>query len=467
MNTKISVCLLAALSLCGVSFAEPVVTNLTAQSWKSEFSRAMGKFGQARNQKDRKVYLDALDTVLYIATNCPGMDDTGKKKALADCGYDIAIAMGRDGYATGWREKQRLDLLKNTSEFSDKPARRFQGAFAYAKEWALICPDEEFPKAEKALKDLFLDPAYDARTKLQTLASIPQERLPVVIDVLDTGAKIVEKSEDPAVRSAYYTSMVDYMCFMYGGWEWGHEKPGAESLNPKYSYEAQLEMIEKGLADDLVDSKADLAYRKGWTLAKLERFDEAAQAYLGQTTNTDLKERANAFVNYARFLESRANRYYTGKWQPYLRQAEAAYLQALALGTQPRTPSNWNFRESGANCAIEAGDFGIARVFLDDIVKNSKGHTNDFVQVRLGRIAWAEKDYEGVIRHMPPVDSPLSIRDRYTIADRALVAKSYKLLGREEEELAALKILSEKADRNWKSYYNFAYERLKAKLGKE
>ena len=163
--------------------------------------------------------------------------------------------------------------------------------------------------------------------------------------------------------------------------------------------------------------------------------------------------------------QGRASRYYTPDWQPYLRQA-TAYLQAIAVGTGPRTPGNWGYRESAANCAIRAGDFNAARTVLESIIAASKGATNDFVRVRLGRIAWAEKDYEGVIAFYPPVDSPLNTREQYTIEDRARVARALKLLGREEETLQALEVLKDKADSNWKSYYTFAYERMKARLGK-
>jgi len=103
---------------------------------------------------------------------------------------------------------------------------------------------------------------------------------------------------------------------------------------------------------------------------------------------------------------------------------------------------------------------------LDMIVAGSKGTTNDFVRIRLGRIAWAERDYEGVVAFYPPVDSPLNIREQYPMEDRANVAKALKLLGREEELLKALEVLKNKVDRNWRSYYAFAYDRLKAKLGK-
>lgn len=463
---KISICMVAALCLCGFASADIAVTNLTAQNWQGKMRDAMGKFAQARNQKDRQVYLDALDTALYLATNCPGMDDAKKKVMLAGYGYDIANAMGNDGYDTGWRERQRLDLLAVAAEYNDNPGRRFGAAFALAKRESLVCPDADFPKAEAALKALFLDGKYDAVARLQKLSTIMHERLPVVIDVLDTGAKILEQSKDPAVHAAYYMCMAEYMSYMYGGWEWGREQPGIEPLNPRYSYESQLAMVEKGLADPLVVSKSALSYRKAWILGLLERFDEASQVYLSRTANTNLPERADAFVNYARFLEGRAKRFYTPEWQPYLKQAEASYLQALALGVTPKTPGNWAFREYGANCAIAAGDYSAARRFIDSIIAGNKGKTNDFARIRLGRIAWAEKDYEGVVRFMPPVDSALNTREQYPLADRALVAKSLKLLGREEEELAVLEALSKKADRNWKSYYTFAYERLREKLGK-
>ncbi len=136
------------------------------------------------------------------------------------------------------------------------------------------------------------------------------------------------------------------------------------------------------------------------------------------------------------------------------------------MGVGPKTPGNWGYKESAADCALKAGDFHAARAVLDKIVAASKGATNDFVRIRLGRIAWAEKDYAGVVALYPPVDSPLNTREQYPMEDRANVAKALKLLGREEEELRVLEILKNKADRNWKSYYAFAYDRLKAKLGK-
>lgn len=458
--------LFAAAGMAAASFADVAVTNLTAQNWQGRMNEAMGKFAQARNQRDRQVYLDAFDTALYIATNCPGMDDAAKLVKLANYGFTLAGALGRDGYATGGRENQRLGLLRLAAERNETPACRFDAALELAKRECLVCADADLPRAEAALKALFTDAKWDALARLDKLSMLMHERLPCALDVLDAAAVVKAQSKDPAVQKAYYLKMADYMSTMYGGWEWGREQPGLEPVNPRYSYESQLALIEKGLADPLVADKIPLHYRRAWILGKLERFAEAEQVYLSQTVNTNLAERADAFVNYARFLEGRAVRYYTPSWQPYLNQAVAAYRQAILVGVQPRTPGNWGYREQAAECAMNARDYSAAREFLNGIVAAGKGRTNDFVRVRLGRIAWAEKDYEGVVAFYPPVDSPLNIKEQYPVADRACVVKALKLLGREEEELKALEALKDKADRNWKSYYTFAYERLKAKLNR-
>ena len=445
--------------------AEVVVTNLTAQNWQGRMGEAMGAFARARNQRDRKVYLDALDTALYIATNCPGMDEKTKLRKLAGYGFDLANAMGRDGYAVGWREGQRLALLENAAANCENPARRFDAAYLLAKRRCLLCPDDELPKAEEALKALLLDPAQDAAARLETLRTMYSAGLTFDIDVLATAAKIKEQTDDPAAHLKYYTAMSSYMSDMYGGWEWGNEQPGYDSLNPAYSYEARVALMDKGLADPKVDNKLSLLIQKAGLLVRLERWTEAEQIYLSMTANTNIADRADAYVNYARFLENRAKRYYTPAWRPYLRQASAAYQQALALNRDPRTPANWGFREAAVNCAIAARDFGAARSAIGVIVARNKGQTNDFCRVRLGRIAWEEEDWEGVIANYPPVDSPLSVRDDvYTMDDRAKVAKALKVLGREEEELAALKMLTGKADRRWKSYYQFAHDKLAEKL---
>ncbi len=374
--------------------------------------------------------------------------------------------MERDGHATGARADLHLKLLKTAAQHHENPYHRFDAGYQLAKRECFLCPDADLPKAEAALKALLLDPKQDAGARLAKLKGIFQESLPFDVDVLGKAAKIKQQSDDPAVHLRYYLDMADYMSVMYGGWSWGQEQPGNDHLNPAYSYEARVDFMDKGIADPKVVNKTPLHYHKAWLLDKLERFAEAEQLYLMQTANSNAAERADAFVNYARFLEGRAARYYTPAWTPYLKQATAAYLQALSVGVGPKTPGNWGFKESAANCALKAGDFHAARTVLDAIVAASKGATNDFVRIRLGRIAWAEKDYAGVVALYPPVDSPLNTREQYPMEDRANVAKALKLLGREEEELRVLEILKNKADRNWKSYYAFAYDRLKAKLGK-
>lgn len=456
--------ILAAFAL--TASADVVVTNLTEQNWQGRMSEAMGQFARARNQPDPKVYMNALETALYLATNCPFADEAKKLKLVGSSGLDLAINMERDGHAIGARTEIYLWLLKTAAQHHERPDRRFEACYLLARRECLVCPDADFPRAEAALKALFEDPKHDAGARLSKLRAIVHESLPFDVDVLATAAKIKEQSADPAVQLKYYLDMADYMSFMYGGWEWGQEQPGVDPLNPAYSYEARLDLMDKGIADPKVVNKIPLHFHKAWLLDKLERFAEAEQIYLMQTANTNAAERADAFVNYARFLEGRAARYYTPAWKPYLKQATAAYLQALAVGVGPKTPGNWGYRESAANCAIAAGDFNAARTVLDYIVAGSKGATNDFVRIRLGRIAWAERDYEGVVAFYPPVDSPLNIREQYPMEDRANVAKALKLLGREEELLKALEVLKNKVDRNWRSYYAFAYDRLKAKLGK-
>ena len=446
--------------------ADVVVTNVTPENWGSLMGEAMGAYSRARNQRDPKVYMDALETALFLTTNCPIADERQRLARISGPGLNLANAMERDGHATGARTGLYLKLLKTAAQHHENPYHRFDAAYQLARRECFLCPDADLPGAEAALKALLLDPKQDAGARLAKLKGIFQEGLPFEVDVLGKAARIKQQSDDPAVHLRYYLDVAEYMGNMYGGWSWGQEQPGHDHLNPAYSYEARVELMDKGLADPKVVNKIPLYYHKAWLLDKLERFSEAGQIYLMQTANSNAAERADAFVNYARFLEGRASRYYTPDWQPYLRQATAAYLQAIAVGTGPRTPGNWGYRESAANCAIRAGDFNAARTVLESIIAASKGATNDFVRVRLGRIAWAEKDYEGVIAFYPPVDSPLNTREQYTIEDRARVARALKLLGREEETLQALEVLKDKADSNWKSYYTFAYERMKARLGK-
>ena len=447
------------------SSAEVVVTNLTAQNWQTLMRDAMGAFSKSANQNDPKVYFDALDTALYIATNCPGMEPAEKLVKLADCGFDIANSLGTNSRFGGRREKQRLELLKIVSEHSDKPGRRFQAAFQLAKHRCLVCPDEELPKAEEAVKALFLDPKQDANARLDKLRLIFSEGLTFNLDVLDIAAKIKAQSDDPAVHLRYYTAMNEYMSDMYGGWAWGQEQDGHDPLNEAFSYEARLAFTDKGLADPKVVNKLPLQYHKAWLLDKLERWTDAEQLYLSMTTNTNLRDRADAYVNYARFMEGRAKRFYTPDWQPYLKQALAAYQQAMALDVDPRTPGNWGFRQSAVDCAIHARDFGAARSAIADIVAHSKGQTNNFCRIRLGRIAWEEGDWEGVVNGYPGIDADCHPYDNYLIEDRVKIAKALKLLGRDEELLAALDVLAKKrAKGKWKSYYEFAHDRLKTKL---
>ena len=95
LESRIPLCARAAIAalFTAVAFsssADIIVTNLTAQNWQQRMGEAMSAFSKAANQSDPKVYFDALDTALYIATNCPGMEPEKKLAKLADCGYYIA-----------------------------------------------------------------------------------------------------------------------------------------------------------------------------------------------------------------------------------------------------------------------------------------------------------------------------------------------------------------------------------------
>ena len=443
---------------------EVVVTNLTAQNWRGRLNDAIGAFGRAANQKDPDVYFDAADTALYIATNCPGMDAEKKLEALANSGYTIAKSFGRHSSFAGRREEQRLELLKVVAAHNERADRRFEAALILAKHRCLVCPEEELPKAEVDLLALFLDKGHDAASRLNALRNILNDRLTFDLDVLGTAAKIKGQTDDPAAHLTYYLAMSDYMSDMYGGWAYGQEQPGYDTLNPNYSYEARVAFIDKGLADPKVTNKKPLLLHKAWLLEKLLRYDDAAQIFLSMTTNTNLAEKADAYVNYARLLENRSKRYYTPDWQPYLRQALDAYQKAEALDATPRTPGNWGFRQSAVDCAIRAKDFDAARSAIADIVAHSKGQTNNFCRIRLGRIAWEEGDWEGVVSNYPGIDADVHPYDGFEIEDRAKIAKALKLLGRQNEELDALAVLAKRARRNWKGYYQYAHDRLKAKL---
>ena len=450
----------AALSASG----EVVVTNLTAQNWQQRMRDAMGAFSKAANQKDLQVYLDAADTALYIATNCPGMDEATKLVKLADCGYDIANSFGNNSSFAGRREEQRLYLLDVVARHHERADRRFNAAFSLAKHRCNVCSDAELPKAEEAVRQLLLDPKHDPIARLEKLRFAFSEGLTFNLDVLGLAAKVKEQSDDPAVHLRYYTAMNDYMSDMYGGWAWGNEQDGHDPLNEAYSYESRLAFTDKGLADPKVANKIPLQYHKAWLLDKLERWTEAEQIYLSMTTNTNLRDRADAYVNYARFMEGRAKRFYTPDWQPYLKQALAAYQQAIALGTDPRTPGNWGLRENAVDCAIRAREYGVARSVINVIVARNKGQTNNFCRIRLGRIAWEEGDWEGVVANYPDIDADVHPYDKYEIEDRAKIAKALKLLGRDEELLAALEVLEKRAKGKWKSYYKFAHDRLAERL---
>ncbi len=454
--------LIATLALS--ASGEVVVTNLTAQNWQARLGEAMGAFAKSANQNDPQVYFYALDTALYIATNCPGMEPAQKLEKLAESGYDIANSLGSHSRFGGRREAQRLELLKIVSEHNPRADRRFNAAFSLAKHRCNVCPEAELPKAEEALRQLLLDPKQDAMARLEKLRFAFSEGLTFNLDVLGIAAKVKEQSDDPAVHLRYYTAMNEYMSDMYGGWAWGQEQDGHDPLNEAYSYESRIVFTDKGLADPKVVNKIPLQYHKAWLLDKLERWTEAEQIYLSMTTNTNLRDRADAYVNYARFLEGRAKRFYTPDWTPYLKQALAAYQQAIALGVDPRTPGNWGLRENAVDCAIHAREFGVARSVIGVIVARNKGQTNNFCRIRLGRIAWEEGDWEGVVNSYPGIDVDAHPYDKFEIEDRTKIVKALKLLGREEEELAALEVMVKRAKGKWKSYYQFAHDRLAEKL---
>lgn len=455
----------------GLCFGGSAAEKLAARKWSEARLEVLKTLNptvlKSSKEADCAVIRETVAKLWSVCTNWPGMTAEQGLDALSEHAYAVARKLDDNGWAVITLRQEVLDLYAVAAARHRIPGVRFRAAFCRAKLIAATCPEADLPKAEADVLACLKDPKQDAKTRIEVLSQIYGEYLKFKVDAVALMRQAKDDSDDPKVQAAYYEGMLRYMDTTYGPWGWNGIEAGCEPLDRSCSVEAQLELIERGLADPKLADRGFLVRAKAERLMRLGRYDEAEREYVAACSATNPWQKLDACFDLAQYYEKRAVRFYSPSDAKQLALAVDAYLKARAIGVEPKERRRRDCWNPAAECCVRAGDFAAARKILDGIVALGKGQTNDFVRVQLGRIAWAEKNPAGAAEAYSGISDDPWGRRLYTVEDMDRHARALKLLGREEEELAVLKTLSEKAQNNRKDYYTFAYNRLKAKLDRE
>ena len=247
----------------------------------------------------------------------------------------------------------------------------------------------------------------------------------------------------------------------YGGPRWGAvfimgRMLQNGSLDPAVSREARLALIERGLADKLVSSHADLPQLKVDALVDLGRSDEAERYILDGVAHTNADLRIGLWYDLlGRFYENASKRYYSKPDAALVGKAIAAYRQALDKNPAQST------LVALADLCTAAGDYDGALEPLGKMLEANRGATNDVAAVRLGNVAFARKDYAAAAAHYALVARPDALTQER-------LAASYNAVGDYANCAATLeKLLPTIRNRYKRPHLEFCLQKARERAGKD
>lgn len=394
-----------------------------------------------------KVAADLLATV---------SDPAGSSMTAADA----ALALGTgfaDPLNLRYVEKAR-SYLEQAEKGATQPADRLMARYQLCKLALRTGTDADYEKDVAALKAC-LEGAEGVRIDqfvrliLDTAAS---DNLIPGYDYLAAAQKAAGDSVEGQLALGSYG--IRYMNRMFT----------RGSLDPRFSREAQLELIEKLIANPEIrdNDKVDFIRNKCALLAALGKSDEVEKYLLNGVATTNILPVACWYAELSRFYFSESVRYFDVREPALVKKAAEAGKTAVRgfvemAANKQRVNGRYNSTKADvADICIACGDFAGANEMLDLIVADNKGATNAFVSVRLGDIAWAKEDYAATVGFYEAAGESLDL------PRHEKCARAYCALERYAEALPHLEFCSKKGNKYTRQYYTYCYESVKAKAGK-
>ena len=235
------------------------------------------------------------------------------------------------------------------------------------------------------------------------------------------------------------------------------------AVDPAWTYEGRLAFAEEVMKDPLVpDCYAQARSAKFEALRLLGRDDELLAFFAAElAAATSPMARAALLNERADYYRAAARRYQDKSEPTLLAKARADLLETTESPDVYRDKREFGRRlVQLADVDIQLGDLYAARVALEKYVAvlPDGGRMRAEVDVKLGEVAYAEKDYAEAVCLWAPYAKGWQ-RD---IEKTERMARALFALGRKAEALPYLETLAARGNKYAKLYYKYALEELRA-----
>ena len=290
------------------------------------------------------------------------------------------------------------------------------------------------------------------------------EQLPVFVDPRPQMKAIRDRlAANDRVQKEYVEQTINYMQRMYGPHGWGDD--GMDWLDESCSVEAQLRFLEGELKNPkTVDRDFVMNYMAGCH-ERLEQYAKVEEIYKGLVASTNLRTSCYAQMNFGKYWERRAKRFYSPSWAPFLKNAVACFSELYKHEKETHSwPHPTAFRDWIVVDAMELKDYALVEKTLDLRTDKNGIRKDDIYFWYKGQVAWAREDLDGTIEYLSQF--PVAKVSRDNFGQYANLARAYDLKGEYAKELEVVELLSKKGSGSWKDYYAYVAENLKAKMAK-
>ncbi len=451
MKTTVSLSVLATIALfAGTALAAPAPQDEAAKQKAAELAQLVRDNTNKANDLFRE------------------MADSGRKKNYANvtnCYEQIAALLALKEGAPGGISPYRLHMetanalcanfhlrwaglaakhYAEAEKAAPTPREKALAMFRSASfEYDVAASDDIKPLVAKIRSALAL-PELTKSEKLDLIFRYPT-RIDPDFDVEAEAWKIAK--DEPELHAFYYSHILP-----------GMPREQNSTLDPRKSTERMLEICRKALADPAVSgrSRGQFVDREINALIDLERFVEAEKILVGYASTTNLRSRAEWNKRLGNFYVEQAKRYYLPSYEPTLRKALAAYIEAMLAN-----PHISFVEDPLCSTAMQLKDYKAVEDAVARRIALNKGETNVWCWSQLGRVAYAKEDYAAAAAAFGAAEEKL---DR---ASRRLYAESLNALGRTEETIAQLQILEKEDYRSVKDSTRYYIQYLKKRLEEE
>ena len=325
---------------------------------------------------------------------------------------------------------------------------------------AITAEDPQYAKEE----DRRAEYAVHQLRHLSMIRHGGNEQLPVFVDPRPQMKAIRDRlPANERVQNEYVEQTINYMMRMYGPHGWGDD--GMDWLDESCSFEAQVRFLQGEIASHrgvCADFAADCLAR---AYERLEQHDLAEKTYRELVASTNLKTSCYAQMNFGKYWERRAKRFYSPSWAPFLKNAVACFSELYKHEKETHCwPHLTAFRDWIVVDAMELKDYALVEKTLDLRTDKNGVRKDELYFWYKGLVAWAREDLDGTIEYLSQF--PVAKVNKDNFAQYANLARAYDLKGDYAKELEVVELLQKKGSGSWKDYYAYVAENLKAKMAK-